>query len=141
MSLNIIDSFMKVAHKFLQVLMRENDLLDSDNWEQVGDLVRQKQEIAHQYELLSQRLPVSLEWSEIADPQKEELVNIVNELADKLQENESKLSITLAAQERVLNLIVHSHKKKGTLNCYYTKAGSFRRNLLTVSMMSVDAKL
>lgn len=141
MNFSIIDSFMKIAHKFLYVLMRENELLDNDQWEQVGDLVRQKQEIAHQYEVLSQRLSESLEGLEIADPQKEELVSIINELAEKLQENESKLSIALAAQERVLNLIVHSHKKKGMPNCYYTKAGFFRRNSLTISMMSIDTKL
>lgn len=141
MSFSVIDSFIKVANKFLHILMRENELLDNDNWGQVGDLVRQKQEVAHQYELLSQRLSENLMKLEIDDCQKEELVNVVNELAEKLQENESKLSITLAAQERILNLIVHSHKKRGTTNCYYTKAGFFRRNPLTVSMMSIDTKL
>lgn len=141
MSFSVIDSFIKVAHKFLQVVQHENQLMDEGNLTDGTDLVRQKQKIADQYALLAEKLPESFDREKITQLQKEELKSVVNELAEKLQENENRLSISLASNERMLDLIVGSYKKKGTSNCYYNKAGYFRRQSATISMVSLDTKL
>ena len=141
MSFSVIDSFIKVAHTFLQVLQHENELIEAGNLEEVADLVRQKQKIANQYALLTEKLPESFDQEKITELQKEELKSVVNQLAEKLQENESQLNVSLVSNERMLDVIVRSYKKKGTPNCYYTKAGYFRRQSATVSMVSLDTNL
>lgn len=137
----IIDSFIKVSQKFLEVLAYENDLLDQQNLGQVSDLVQQKQKVADQYTLLAEELTGAFPTLEIDEEQKQELHDIIHELGLKLIENERMLSITLKSNEKILDVIVRSIKKNGAPNCYYTKAGFFRRNSSTISTMSVDTKL
>lgn len=141
MQLTIVDSFIKVSQKFLEVLFHENDLLDQQNLSQVSDLVQQKQKVADQYISLAEELVRLFPILEIDEGQKEELHAIVHELGLKLIENERMLSITLKSNEKILDTIVRSVKKNGAPNCYYTKAGFFRRNQSTISMMSIDTKL
>ena len=141
MQLTIVDSFITVSQKFLEVLIRENDLLDQQNLREVSDLVQQKQKVAEQYTLLAEELICVFPTIEVDEEKKEELCTIVHELGLKLIENERMLSITLKSNEKILDTIVRSVKKNGTPNCYYTKAGFFRRNQSTISMMSLDTKL
>lgn len=137
----IVDSFLKVSQKFLEILTQENELLTEQNLHEVADLVQQKQRVADQYVLLIEEITAALPTIEIASEQKKELHAIVCNLGEKLVENERMLSITLKSNEKILDIILRSAKKKGAPNCYYTKAGFFRRNGTTISMMSLDTKL
>lgn len=137
----IIDSFIKVSQKFLEVIIQENDLLAQQNLREVSDLVQQKQKVADQYTLLAEELLRLFPVMKIDEEQHKELHAIVCDLGDKLIDNERMLSITLKSNEKILDVIVGSVKKKGAPNCYYTKAGFFRRNSTTISMMSLDTKL
>lgn len=137
----IVDSFIRVSQKFLEVLSEENSLLDQQNLKEVSDLVQQKQKVANQYTLLAEELTHAFPTLEIEANKKEELSTIAQELSQKLADNERMLSITLNSNKKILDTILRSVKKNGAPNCYYTKAGFFRRNQSTISMMSLDTKL
>ncbi|WP_032112691.1 flagellar export chaperone FlgN [Candidatus Paracaedibacter symbiosus] len=137
----LVDSFIKVANKFLEVLAHENEMLEQQDLGDVSDLVQQKQMVAGQYELLAEKLLLAFPGEEIVEPQREELQTVVHALSERLKENEQMLTIALKSNEKILDVIVRSFKKKGTPNCYYTKAGNFRRNQTTISMISLDTKL
>lgn len=136
-----MESLLRVGRKLLEVLDHESELLESAGLEGIEDLVSQKQKIVQQYEHLLQGLPDRLKSQEINEQHKQELRHMINQMTEKMQENDSKLTITLGSLEKVLDVIVRSYKKKGPPNCYYTKTGFFRRQPTTVSMGSLDAKL
>lgn len=136
-----IESLLKVGCKLLEVLDHENELLESTGLQGIEDLVSQKQKIVQQYEQLLHSLLDSLKKQQITEQHKQELLQMINQMTEKMQENDSKLTITLVSLEKVLDVIVKSYKKKGPPNCYYTKTGFFRRQPTTVSMGSLDAKL
>lgn len=138
---NVVDSFIKVATKFLEVLTLENTLLEKQDLSEVSDLIQQKQKVAGQYEVLAGKLLAFLANEEVEILIREELQATVQELNETLRQNEQMLAITLKSNEKILNVIIRSFKKNGTPNCYYNKAGNFRRNQSTTSMISLDTKL
>lgn len=140
MTFNKFDSFTKVAEKFLEIISQENELLEINQLDEVSELLLQKRALAAEYETQLNKAMQAFQSGEVSHEEKTNLITLMSEVREMLQINEHNLLVNLKANEKFLEIIVRSAKKRSTPNCYYTKTGFFRKSPNNISMMSVDTK-